>query len=57
VFGFDFGYRTLQTVTGMGEELKAGFDKLQSIELIYEKKTFPELEYTFQTCPHSGSRL
>jgi tetratricopeptide (TPR) repeat protein len=48
VFGFDFGYRTLQTVTGMGEELKVGLDKLQSIELIYEKKLFPELEYTFR---------
>jgi len=48
VFGFDFGYRLLQTITGMGEELKSCLDKLQSIELIYEKKLFPELEYTFK---------
>lgn len=48
VIGFDFGYRILQTVTGMGEELKACLDKLQSIELIYEKRLFPELEYTFK---------
>jgi class 3 adenylate cyclase/tetratricopeptide (TPR) repeat protein len=48
VIGFDFGYRILQTVTGMGEGLKACLDNLQSIELIYEKNLFPELEYTFK---------
>jgi tetratricopeptide (TPR) repeat protein len=48
VIGFDFGYRILQMVTGMGEELKACLDRLRSIELIYEKKLFPELEYTFK---------
>ena len=48
VIGFDFGYRILQTATGMGEELKACLDKLQTLELIYEKKLFPELEYTFK---------
>ena len=48
VIGHNFGYRVLQTITGMGEELKSCLDKLQSIELIYEKKLFPELEYTFK---------
>jgi tetratricopeptide (TPR) repeat protein len=48
VIGHDFGYRILQTITGMGEELKSRLDKLQSLELIYEKKLFPELEYTFK---------
>jgi class 3 adenylate cyclase/tetratricopeptide (TPR) repeat protein len=48
VIGHNFGYRILQTVTGMGEELKSCLDKLQNLELIYEKKLFPELEYTFK---------
>jgi len=48
VIGHNFGYRLLRTITGMGEEMKSYLDKLQSIELIYEKKLFPELEYTFK---------
>ncbi len=48
VIGFDFGYRLLQRATGLGEELKAGLGRLQRLELIYEKKLFPELEYTFK---------
>ena len=48
VIGNDFGYRILQTITGMGEELKSYLDKLQSLEFIYERELFPELEYTFR---------
>jgi len=48
VIGHDFGYRILQTVTGMGEELKSFLDNLQSLEFIYEKELFPELEYIFK---------
>jgi len=48
VIGNDFGYRILRTIAGLGEELKFHLDKLQSLELIYEKKLFPELEYTFK---------
>jgi len=48
VIGNDFGYRILQTITGMGEELKSYLDKLQSLEFIYERELFSELEYTFR---------
>jgi class 3 adenylate cyclase/tetratricopeptide (TPR) repeat protein len=48
VIGHNFGYRLLQTITGMGEELKSSLDKLQSVELIYEKALFPEPEYAFK---------
>jgi tetratricopeptide (TPR) repeat protein len=48
VIGQNFGYRLLQTITGMGDELKSYLDELQNLELIYEKKLFPELEYTFK---------
>jgi class 3 adenylate cyclase/tetratricopeptide (TPR) repeat protein len=48
VIGHNFGYRVLQTITGMGEELRSYLDKLQSLELIYEKNLSPELEYTFK---------
>ena len=44
----DFGYRILQTVTSVREELKSFLDNLQSLEFIYEKEFFPELEYTFK---------
>ena len=46
--GHDFSYRVLQTVTGMGEELKSYLDKLQHLEFIYEREAFPELNYTFK---------
>lgn len=46
--GYDFGYRILQTITGKGEELKSCLDKLQSLEFLYERELFPELEYTFR---------
>ena len=48
VIGHHFGYRLLQTMTRTGEELKPHLDKLQGLELIHEKKLFPELEYTFK---------
>jgi predicted ATPase len=48
VIGHDFGYRILQTATGMGEELKTFLDDLQSLEFIYQKKIYPELEYMFK---------
>lgn len=48
VIGHDFGYRILQTITGMGEELKLCLAKLQHYEFIYQRKLFPELEYTFR---------
>jgi len=35
-------------ITGMGEQLKSCLDKLQELEFVYEKKLFPELEYTFK---------
>jgi predicted ATPase/class 3 adenylate cyclase len=48
VIGHDFGYRILQTATGMGKELKTFLDDLQSLEFIYQKKIYPELEYIFK---------
>jgi class 3 adenylate cyclase/tetratricopeptide (TPR) repeat protein len=48
VIGQDFGYRILQNITGKGAELKSCLDKLQSLEFIYERRLFPELEYTFR---------
>ncbi len=48
VIGYDFGYRLLQAVTGMGVELKSFIDNLQSLEFIFQKVLFPELEYTFK---------
>jgi class 3 adenylate cyclase/tetratricopeptide (TPR) repeat protein len=48
VIGRDFTYRILQTITGMREELKAYLLNLQSLEFIYEKNLFPELEYVFK---------
>ncbi len=48
VIGRDFAFRILQTITGMREELKAYLINLQGLELIYEKRLFPELEYIFK---------
>jgi class 3 adenylate cyclase/tetratricopeptide (TPR) repeat protein len=48
VIGKDFGFRVLQTITGMQEELKSHLLRLQGSEFIYEKKILPELEYIFK---------
>ena len=48
VIGRDFAYRILQTIAGMGEELKSYLTNLQGLEFIYEKSLFPELEYIFK---------
>ncbi len=48
VIGRDFAYRILNTITGMGEELKSYLLNLQGLEFIYEKSLFPELEYIFK---------
>jgi len=48
VIGPDFKYRILQKITDMGEGLKSYLERLQSLEYIYEKGIFPELEYTFR---------
>ena len=48
VIGRDFAFRILQTITGMREELKSYLLNLQGLELIYEKRLFPELEYIFK---------
>ena len=48
VIGREFAFRVLQTISGMHEEIKAYLQKLQSLELIYEKTLFPELEYIFK---------
>jgi class 3 adenylate cyclase/tetratricopeptide (TPR) repeat protein/ribosomal protein L40E len=48
VIGRDFAFRILQTITDMREELKSHLLNLQSLEFIYEKSLFPELEYIFK---------
>jgi tetratricopeptide (TPR) repeat protein len=48
VIGRDFTYPVLQSITGMKEELKSYLLNLQSLEFIYEKNLFPELEYIFK---------
>ena len=48
VVGRDFTFRILHTITGMREELKPNLLNLQSLEFIYEKSLFPELQYIFK---------
>jgi len=48
VIGREFGYRILQTIMEMRAELKVSLLDLQSLEFIYEKQLFPELEYIFK---------
>jgi len=48
VIGRDFAFRILQTVIGLGEDLKAYLLSLQRMEFIYEKNLSPEQEYIFK---------
>jgi class 3 adenylate cyclase/tetratricopeptide (TPR) repeat protein len=48
VIGRNFAFRILQTIAGMQEELKFYLHHLQALELIHEKRLFPELEYIFK---------
>jgi class 3 adenylate cyclase/tetratricopeptide (TPR) repeat protein len=48
VIGREFAFRILQSITEMKEDLKAHLINLQGLELIYEKRLFPELEYIFK---------
>jgi len=48
VIGREFAFRILQAISDMRDELKAYLLKLQSMEFIYEKSLFPELEYIFK---------
>ncbi len=48
VIGREFAFRILQAITEMKEELKSHLLSLQGLELIYEKRLFPELEYIFK---------
>jgi len=48
VIGREFFFRILQSITDMKEDLKSHLLNLQGLELIYEKKVFPELEYIFK---------
>jgi len=48
VIGRDFAFRILDAITGTKEELKSYLLNLQGLELIYEKRLFPELEYIFK---------
>ncbi|MDA3916519.1 MAG: AAA family ATPase [Deltaproteobacteria bacterium] len=48
VIGRSFVFRVLQTLPELNNEIKTYLLKLQSLELIYEKRVFPELEYIFK---------
>ncbi len=48
VIGREFAFRLLQAISGMREDLKHQLLNLQSLELIYEKRLFPELEFIFK---------
>jgi class 3 adenylate cyclase/tetratricopeptide (TPR) repeat protein len=48
VIGQEFAYRILSTLIGRREDLKGSLLNLQSLEFIYEKQLFPELEYIFK---------
>ena len=48
VIGRSFLFRILQTLPGLSDALKTDLLRLQSLELIHEKRVFPELEYIFK---------
>jgi class 3 adenylate cyclase len=48
VIGRDFLFQLLRRTSDMGDALQTYLMKLQSLEFIYEKSLFPELEYMFK---------
>ena len=48
VIGRRFLFKILRTLPGLSDGLKTDLLRLQSLELIYEKRVFPELEYIFK---------
>jgi class 3 adenylate cyclase/tetratricopeptide (TPR) repeat protein len=48
VIGREFAFRILQNIIEMKEDLKSDLLNLQGLELISQKKLFPELEYIFK---------
>lgn len=48
VIGRSFAFKILETLPGLDDEIKSCLLRLQSLELIYEKRVFPELEYIFR---------
>jgi predicted ATPase len=48
VIGRHFTFRILHAITGMREELRGHLLNLHSLEFIYEKSLYPELEYFFK---------
>ena len=48
VIGRSFAFKILKTLPGLDDEIKLCLLRLQSLELIYEKRIFPELEYIFR---------
>ena len=48
VIGRSFAYRILEILPGLSHAIKTDLLRLQSLELIYEKRVFPDLEYIFK---------
>ena len=48
VIGREFGLRLLERISEMAAEVQGYLDTLKHLELIHEKRFFPELEYIFK---------
>ncbi len=48
VIGREFAFKILEAINGIRQDLKSQLLNLQGLELIYEKRLFPELEYVFK---------
>lgn len=48
VIGREFGLRLLERISGIAVEVERYLDTLKHLELIHEKRFFPELEYIFK---------
>ncbi len=48
VIGREFGLRLLTRISEMAQEVQGYLDTLKHLELIHEKRFFPELEYIFK---------
>jgi predicted ATPase/class 3 adenylate cyclase len=48
VIGREFGLRLLSRISEMAQEVQGYVDTLKHVELVHEKRFFPELEYIFK---------
>jgi len=48
VIGREFTFKILEAINGIRQDLRSQLLNLQGLELIYEKRLFPEIEYVFK---------